>query len=368
MKKFLAFTLSLCMVFMLVACGAPAASPAPAATDAPAAPAATEAAATPAPAPSGIDALDPIKIIFAIPNGATNIETVYAEKWMALVGERSGGKITFDYTNAGALGSYAELLEGVQNGVYDLTITEPSYVQTYVPESVVLSLPMIYSDYKQATAILDGEVGQTYNGLVEAKSNIKLLNYFYCGFRYVCSEKEIAALADCKGVLIRSPQIETYTDLLGLMGFSYVTMAFSEAYTAMQTGVIEAVEVPLQNIFEAGFYNLGKNIACTRHVLSVNCITANKDFWAGLPTEYAEIMQTALAEVTTEERTQCETNENDYVTKLQAEGVTFHEFDDASKAELLKIFSEYWNTKVTALGSADASAMLEKIIAIKSAS
>jgi TRAP-type C4-dicarboxylate transport system substrate-binding protein len=46
--------------------------------------------------------------VFAIPNGATNIETVYAEKWMDLVGERSEGKITFDYTNAGALGSYAD--------------------------------------------------------------------------------------------------------------------------------------------------------------------------------------------------------------------------------------------------------------------
>ena len=103
----------------------------------------------------------------------------------------------------------------------------------------------------EATAILDGEVGQWYNALVAEKSNLEILNYFYCGFRYVCSEKEIDSLDDCKGVLIRSPEIDTYTDLLSLMGFSYVTMSFSEAYTSMDTGIINAVEVPLQNIYEA---------------------------------------------------------------------------------------------------------------------
>lgn len=361
MKKALALILSLALVLALAACGTTAATP----TAAPATAAPTAAAATAAPSADPLADLDPIQIVFATPNGATNIESVYAQKWMELVTERSGGKITFDYTNAGALGSYAELLEGVQNGVYDLTITEPSYVQTYVPESVVLSLPMIYSDYDQATAILDGEVGTTYQQIVEDSSNLKLLNFFYCGFRYVCSEKPIKSLADCKGVLIRSPQIDTYTDLLGLMGFSYVTMAFSEAYTAMQTGVIEAVEVPLQNIYEAGFYNLGKYVCATRHLLSVNCITANKDFWNSLPQAYADLMETALQEVTADERTQCQTNETDYVTKLEAEGVTFTEFDDASKTELLKIFTDYWNTKVSALNSPTATDLLNKILAIK---
>lgn len=360
MKKILALLLCLTMVFALCACGQTPAKP-------------TEPPAPPTGEPTGepgpvdpLDALDPLKIVFAIPNGATNIETIYAEKWMELVVERSGGKITFDYTNAGALGSYAELLEGVENSVYDMTITEPSYIQTFVPESVVLSLPMIYGNYEEATEILDGEVGQTYNALVSEQSNLKILNYFYCGFRYVCSQEPLEALSDCKGVLIRSPQIDTYTDLLGLMGFSYVTMAFSEAYTAMQTDVIEAVEVPLQNIFEAGFYNLGSYVAGTRHLLSVNCITANEDFWAGLPAEYVEIMETALAEVTAEERVQCEQNEKDYVGKLEEKGVTFTEFDDASKAELLSIFSEYWTTKVAALGSADADALLAAILEIKS--
>lgn len=309
----------------------------------------------------GLSALSPITILFAIPNGTNNIETIYAEKWMDLVKERSEGKISFDYSNGGALGSYAELLEGVENSVYDMTITEPSYIQNYVPESVLLSLPMEFSSYDEATAVFDGEVGRWYKDLVSEQTNIQILNDFYCGFRYICSEKEIKTLDDCKGVLIRSPEIDVYTDLLGLMGFSYVTMSFSEAYTAMQTGVIEAVEVPLQNIYEAGFCDLGKYITGTRHLLSVNCVVANENFWNGLPAEYREIMETALREVTLEEREQCAANEADYITKLEEAGCTVNEFDDASVAKLSEIFQAYWLEQIEPLGG-EAVAQLNKII------
>lgn len=307
---------------------------------------------------------EPITIVFAIPNGATNIETVYSEQWMELVKERSEGLISFDYTNAGALGSYAELLEGIEYGVYNMSITDPSYIQTYVPESVVLTLPMLYNDYDHAEAVFSGEVGTWYKDLVAEKTNINILNYYFCGFRYICSEKPIATLADCDGVLIRSPQIQVYNDLLGLMGFSYVNMAWSEAYTSMTTGVVDAVEVPLQNIYEAGFYDLGKNICETRHLLSVNSVIANEDFWNGLPDVYKQIMADAIDEVTVAEHEEIVNREVEYKTKLEAEGCTFSSFDDAAKAELTETFSEYWHTQVDALGQ-DAMDALDQILALK---
>ena len=144
MKKLLALCIVFALALTLCACGQEA-----------------PAEDSPAAASDGGDAeLEPITIVFATPNGTANIESVYAAKWIELVEERSEGKITFDYTDSGTLGSYTELLEGVQNGVYNMTITEPSYIATYVPESALLSLPMLYDSYEEATEILDGEVGQ----------------------------------------------------------------------------------------------------------------------------------------------------------------------------------------------------------------
>lgn len=59
-----------------------------------------------------------------------------------------------------------KLLEGVENSVYDMTITEPSYIQNYVPESVLRPCPWSSAAMKKLTAVFDGEVGQWYKNLV----------------------------------------------------------------------------------------------------------------------------------------------------------------------------------------------------------
>ena len=102
---------------------------------------------------------------------------------------------------------------------------------------------MLYGSYEEAGWILDGEVGQWYGELCR-NAGIEVLNYFYCGFRYIISENEITSLDTAKNVIIRSPNIQTYLDTLQMLGFKCETMAFSEAYTAMETGVISAVECP----------------------------------------------------------------------------------------------------------------------------
>ena len=349
MKKFLALLLALVMVFALVACGnepapTPSQDPQPEQSQEPAGP-------------------DPIKIVFATPNADANIESEYAQKWIAAVEEASEGKITFDYTNSGALGTYDELLEGTINGTYDMTITEPSYIAPYVPESALLSLPMLYSSYDEADWILDGEVGQWYNDLCR-EQGMEILNYFYCGFRYIISQDKITSLADCDGVIIRSPSIQTYLDTLQMLGFKCETMAFSEAYTAMETGVISAVECPLQNLYSSGYQNMCDYLLGSRHLLSANCIVANEDFWAGLPEEYKEILTTAIADITAEERVECAAREQQFLDDFAAAGTEFNDFDADSMAKIVEMFTEYWNTALEETAP-EALPMLEKIVAHK---
>lgn len=363
MKKFLAMLLALTMIFALAACGQEAA-PAPAAAPA-AAPAeeAAEPAAEPAAEAGPLADLDPIKIVFATPNADANIESEYAQKWIAAVEEASNGQITFDYTNSGALGSYDELLEGTINGTYDMTITEPSYIAPYVPESALLSLPMLYSSYEEANWILDGEVGQWYNDLCR-EQGMEILNYFYCGFRYIISQNEITSLEDCNGVIIRSPSIQTYLDTLQMLGFKCETMAFSEAYTAMETGVISAVECPLQNLYTSGYQNLCPYLLGSRHLLSANCIVANEEFWASLPEAYRDILASAIVDITAEERVECEAREQQFLKDFEAAGTSFNEFDEESSAKIVEMFTGYWTSALeeTAPNAID---MLNAIVAHK---
>ena len=343
-RKFLGLLLALCMV---VALAAPTAFAAESAADA------------------AYDLTDckPVKITFPITNAPEYLETKCTETWMDLVTERSNGLITFDYTNGGALGTQMELLEGIQYGTYDLSIIDLANFSEFVPAAKVLGMPCLIKDYDHADKIFSGEVFEWLQKIMEENSNILVLNTYYCGFRYVFSNKDVSTLENCKGILIRSPQVELYTDTLGMLGFSTVAMSFPECYTGMSTGIIDAIEQPLQPIYTNGFYDLGKEILCTRHFLSTNHIIANKDFWNGLPEVYRDIMLDAMAEVQPEQWQGCKDAENGFVEKLEAEGVVFHEFTEEDRATVDEMFYQYWTDKCGELGD-EVIGILDTVIAL----
>ena len=146
--------------------------------------------------------------------------------------------------------------------------------------------------------------------------------------------------------------------------FSGVTMAWSEAYTAMNSGIIDAVEVPLQNIYEQGFYDLGKYVLMTGHIFTANCIMANGAFMDSLPQVYQDIIRDAAAEAEAEWRAEAQNREQGYIDSLKAEGVTFNEWDSASYEELTAKFSEYWIANAEAI-SPKAVEYVEAILACK---
>lgn len=311
-------------------------------------------------ASTGLDELEPVTIVFATPNATANIESVYAEKFIELVEKNSDGKITFDYTDGGILGSQLELVEGTMNGVYNMTCTSIDNLQSWIPEISVASLPCLFDNYEHCVRVFDGEFGAKVQELAK-KENIEILNYEFCGFRNICSEKSITTLEECEGVLIRTPEVDTYIAMADTLGFSYVTMSWSEAYTSMNSGIIEAVEVPLQNIYEQGFYDLGQNVLMSRHIFNTNSIMVNADFMNGLPEAYQQIIRDAAKEIETEERATCEKNENDYITKLEEKGCTINEWEEASFVEIQERFTSYWTEKADSVGG-EVGEMLQMII------
>ena len=90
---------------------------------------------------------------------------------------------------------------------------------------------------------------------------------------------------------------------------------------------------------------------------------ANEAFWDSLPEVYQNIMLDAFNEMTAEEQAQCEANENDYAAKLKEKGVTFYEFDEAGKQELIDAFKPYWTEKAAEF-DAETQGLIDQVIAL----
>jgi C4-dicarboxylate-binding protein DctP len=76
------------------------------------------------------------------------------------------------------------------------------------------------------------------------------------------------------------------------------TMAFSEVYQALQTGVVDGTENPPSNLYTQKMYEVQKQVAVTDHGYLGYAVITNKKFWDGLPADVRGQLEQAIKEST----------------------------------------------------------------------
>lgn len=346
MKKLLATVLCLIMVLALCACGstasAPAASEAPSAAE-PAAPAEGEAASE----ATGWEDVEPITISFAHANAITETNNIMVDNWMNAVIEASGGKISFDYYPGGQLGTYVEIIEQVDTGAVDMSITDLSLFESYVPEFGIMYSPFIIDSYDHAEAVCYGEAGDLIKSYVASDTNTYLLGFIMNGKRIVDTTVAINSVEDCKGVVIRVPEAQVYSDTFNLIGMSPTPMSLTDTYTAIQTGTVQGFECPAQAIYNGGYHTIAPYIWKSGHMYSFQGYTANQAFWDGLPEIARTTMLQCWEDLQDEYNEMLIADEDNIYAKMVEEGCTITEVD---RQVLLDLCSDYWQTKAESIG------------------
>ncbi len=305
---------------------------------------------------------DSVKIVLPTAVSGSALESEYLEHWMEDVTARSNGLITFDYTNGGALGSFDELLEGTDSGVYDMSLITLSYYETYVPEASILSFPFLIQDYEDARDVLNGKLGNWLKDKALENTNTGWMGYLMCYFRWINTSTEIRTVEDCKDVLIRVPTTQITIDTFDKMGFSTVPLPFSDIYTAMSTGVVNGVETSGESVYNYGFCDYAKYVCKANHQPIIESVIYNQDFWNGLPEVYRQIMTDAMEDMLAEEWAASEEKEEGFCDLLTSEkGVTVTEFTDDAKAKLQEMFTEYWYDKAASISEETAEMLTWEI-------
>ena len=168
----------------------------------------------------------------------------------------SNGTIEVDVFPNSQLGPEVDMIQGIlsDSGTVDITFTGES-MQTYQPDLGMIGMPYLIQSDEQMEKVLTGEVGQEFEGLMEA-CGMKCLGYFTRGPRYITSTKKITSVADCNNLVIRTPQSAMTVAAFQALGAKPTPMALSEVFTSLQQGTIEAQENPLAMIETQSFYEV----------------------------------------------------------------------------------------------------------------
>lgn len=239
------------------------------------------------------------------------------------------GKIKVEVYPNESLGKEMDLINGMQLGTVDMTITGES-LQNWAPMAALLAVPYAFKTQDQMDAFATGETGKKIEQQIIEKVQIRPVNYFARGPRELTSNKPFKSPEDLDGLKMRVPNVPLFIDVWKALGASPSPMAFSEVFTALQNGTIGAQENPLALIRSASFYEVQKYVNLTDHVRSWIYTTISEITWKKLSPEQQKAVMEAAKTAQTYERGLFEKSLADDRKFLEDHGMTFVEVDKAA--------------------------------------
>jgi len=193
---------------------------------------------------------------------------------------------------SGQLGADGELIQQAQVGSNVGVLTDGGRLAQFVPELAILNAPFLLSDYEQAAKFVATPVFKEWESKLQDKSGLVSLSFnWYQGSRMMMTKKPFTQPADLKGVRVRVPDAPIAIETINCMGGSPTPMAWSEVYSAIQTGVVDAAEAHPTALYGSKLNEVAKDITKTNHYHLMTSIIVGGKWFDQLPAEYQKILQ-----------------------------------------------------------------------------
>ncbi len=250
------------------------------------------------------------------------------------------GKAEVQTFGSSQLGKDKELLQKLKLGQINFSL--PSSVMSSVADEFgVFEMPYIIKDREHMKRV-QAELGDTFQKAAQSKG-YRILGYFENGFRHITNNKRpIVKPADLAGVKLRTPKGAWRVKMFKLYGANPTPMAFSEVFTALQTGVIDGQENPYAQIASAKFQEVQKYLSITGHVYTPGYVLVSDKEFAKLPAD----VQSGLEKCATDSQAfvyeTAARLEVELLDVIKAAGVEVNNADNAAFIEASKpIYDEF---------------------------
>ena len=209
--------------------------------------------------------------------------------------EQSSGRMDIQIFPNSQLGGDTDMLSQLRTGAIQLFNLSGLILSVFVPLASINGLGFAFKDYDQVWSAMDGKLGELIRAAVAKSGLYAFAAMWDNGYRQVTSSTHpISAPEDLRGFKIRVPVSPLWTSMFKAFGASPASININEAYSAMQTRIVEGQENPLALIDLYKFYEVQKFVSLTNHMWDGFWTLANGRVWAGLPKDLQDIVERNL--------------------------------------------------------------------------
>jgi tripartite ATP-independent transporter DctP family solute receptor len=213
------------------------------------------------------------------------------QKWAISVEEKTKGGLKIEVFHSAQLGVEEDIIEQIRAGANIGQNTDSARMGNYVPGIAIMNGPYFAENLAEVAKLTKSPTVKGFLDELANKYGLKILSFSWVqGYRHFFTNKPIRTPEDLKGLRIRTPPAPIWQESIRALGATPVALAFGEMYPALQSKVMDGVELVYNNIPAGRFYEVLKYVSETRHIMLVNYEAISSKWFNTLPPNYQKIL------------------------------------------------------------------------------
>lgn len=256
-----------------------------------------------------------------------NVNHILVSDFSNKLKEISNGDLTVDIYPNGILGGQVELFEGMKLGTVDMSISDTSIIGSYYPPIGILDLPYVFKDRDTIKKLFSSHVMDPMINEIKDKSGVRILSIQPVAYRNIILKNPLKNNSDFTGLKIRTPNSPTLIETIKYIGATPNPIPSGEAYTAIQTGVVDGMEGNPEFLSSIKINEVAKNWYETQHAMTFTALNISESKYQSLTAQEKEWVNQAVNYAVENFYIKSHDTDKKWRDYLLHKGVTFNKVD-----------------------------------------